>query len=131
MYKRQISFPEAAAIAAQYLTRHSPLADHVLVDEGQDLTPAHWRLIRSLVPEGPNDIFIAEDSHQRIYGHRLVLSRYGIMTRGRSRRLTLNYRTTAQILRWSTHVLEGGFYVDLDGDDDDKLSGYRLSLIHI
>ncbi|MES8510996.1 3'-5' exonuclease [Cutibacterium acnes] len=120
-----ISFPEAAAIAAQYLTRHSPLADHVLVDEGQDLTPAHWRLIRSLVPEGPNDIFIAEDSHQRIYGHRLVLSRYGIMTRGRSRRLTLNYRTTAQILRWSTHVLEGGFYVDLDGDDDDKLSGYR------
>lgn len=70
-----ISFPEAAAIAAQYLTRHSSLADHVLVDEGQDLAPTHWRFIRSLVPEGPNDIFIAEDSHQRIYGHRLVLSR--------------------------------------------------------
>lgn len=120
-----ISFAEAAAIAAQYLTRHSAVADHVLVDEGQDLAPAHWRLIRSLVPEGPNDIFIAEDSHQRIYGHRLVLSQYGIMTRGRSRRLTLNYRTTAQILHWSTRVLEGGNYVDLDGADDDKLSGYR------
>ncbi|WP_411431488.1 UvrD-helicase domain-containing protein, partial [Cutibacterium acnes] len=83
--------PGAAPPPAQPPPRHSPLADHVLVDEGQDLTPAHWRLIRSLVPEGPNDIFIAEDSHQRIYGHRLVLSRYGIMTRGRSRRLTLNY----------------------------------------
>ncbi|MSS46579.1 AAA family ATPase [Cutibacterium sp. WCA-380-WT-3A] len=120
-----ISFAEAAAIAGQCLTRHGGVADHVLVDEGQDLAPAHWRLIRSLVPEGPNDIFIAEDSHQRIYGHRLVLSRYGIMTRGRSRRLTLNYRTTAQILHWSTRVLEGGSYVDLDGADDDTLTEYR------
>lgn len=119
-----ISFAEAAAIAGQYLTSHRDVADHVLVDEGQDLAPAHWRLIRSLVPEGPNDVFIAEDSHQRIYGHRLVLSRYDIMTRGRSRRLTLNYRTTAQILRWSARVLEGGSYVDLDGGDD-ELTQYR------
>lgn len=47
-------------------------------------------LIRALVGEGPNDIFIAEDAHQRIYGQRLVLSRFGIKTQGRSRKLTLN-----------------------------------------
>lgn len=119
-----ISHAEAAAIAAAYLERTGPLADHVLVDEGQDLSANHWRLVRALVADGPDDIFIAEDSHQRIYGARLVLSRYGIGTRGRSRRLTLNYRTTAQILGWATNVLEGGRYVDLD-EAEDSVEGYR------
>lgn len=120
-----IDFTEAAAIAAKHLEAHPPVADHVLVDEGQDLSPAHWKLIRALVAEAPNDIFIAEDSHQRIYGPRLVLSRYGIKTKGRSsQRLTLNYRTTAQILHWATGVLAGGTYVDLD-EDDESTSGYR------
>ncbi|WP_316668288.1 3'-5' exonuclease [uncultured Propionibacterium sp.] len=119
-----ISHAEAAAIAAAHLEQAGPLADHVLVDEGQDLSACHWRLVRALVADGPDDIFIAEDSHQRIYGARLVLSRYGINTRGRSRRLTLNYRTTAQILGWATGVLEGGDYVDLD-EDRDSIEGYR------
>ncbi|MFC2624978.1 MAG: 3'-5' exonuclease [Propionibacterium acidifaciens] len=119
-----ISHAEAAAIAAAYLERTGSLADHVLVDEGQDLSANHWRLVRALVADGPDDIFIAEDSHQRIYGARLVLSRYGIGTRGRSRRLTLNYRTTAQILGWATNVLEGGRYVDLD-EAEDSVEGYR------
>lgn len=119
-----ISYAEAAAIAAVHLERTGPLADHVLVDEGQDLSANHWRFVRALVADGPDDIFIAEDCHQRIYGSRLVLSRYGINTRGRSRRLTLNYRTTAQILGWATNVLEGGRYIDLD-EDEDTTSGYR------
>lgn len=120
-----IDFAEAAAIAAKHLESAAPVADHVLVDEGQDLSPVHWKLIRALVAEAPNDIFIAEDSHQRIYGPRLVLSRYGIRTKGRSsQRLTLNYRTTAQILRWATGVLAGGNYLDLD-EDDESTSGYR------
>ena len=72
--------------------------DHVLVDEGQDLSPAQWQLIRALTGEGPNDVFIAEDSHQRIYGHRITLSHFGLRIIGRSRRLTLNYRTTAENL---------------------------------
>ncbi|RLP06439.1 3'-5' exonuclease [Propionibacterium australiense] len=119
-----ISHAEAAAIAAAYLEQDRPITDHVLVDEGQDLSACHWRLVRALVADGPDDIFIAEDSHQRIYGARLVLSRYGINTRGRSRRLTLNYRTTAQILGWATGVLEGGDYVDLD-EGRDSVEGYR------
>ncbi len=89
------------------------LADHVLVDEGQDLSPVHWQLLRALVAEAPNDLFIAEDSHQRIYGQRLVLSAYGIRIVGRSQRLTLNYRTTAQNLAWAVGVLSGGEFVDL------------------
>lgn len=119
----EVDYAEAAAIAAEYLSQHGPRADHVLVDEGQDLTPSHWQLLRALVAPGPDDIFIAEDSHQRIYGPKLVLSRYGIRIVGRSRRLTLNYRTTAQNLRYAMSVLEGGSYVDIEGEPE--VTGYR------
>lgn len=115
----QIDFAETAAIAAAHLrlTGNQP-AQHVLVDEGQDFTPCHWKLIRALVADGPNDIFIAEDAHQRIYGHRLVLSNYDIHTRGRSQRLRLNYRTTAQNLAWAERVLSGEEYLDSEGNPD-------------
>ncbi len=121
-------FAEKAAIAAEYLNSvvgdEGRLADHVLVDEGQDLGPTRWQLVRALVGERPDDIFIAEDGHQRIYGQKLVLSHYGIATRGRTRKLTLNYRTTAENLRWATAMLEGVEYDDLDGDED-TVNGYR------
>jgi len=99
------------------------MADHVLVDEGQDLSPTHGQLLRALVAPGADDLFIAEDSHQHIYGPRLVLSRYGIRIVGRSQRLTLNYRTTAQNLRYAMAVLEGASYVDRE--DQPEATGYR------
>lgn len=122
-----LDYAEAAAVAAAYLegraATHRALADHVLVDEGQDLSPTHWQLLRALAALGPDDLFIAEDSHQRIYGPRTVLSRYGIKITGRSRRLTLNYRTTAQNLQYAMGVLEGGHYVDLE--EAPETTGYR------
>ena len=105
-------------------TRGEHVADHVLVDEGQDLGPAHWQLLRAVVGEHADDLFIAEDSHQRIYGQRVVLSQLGISIVGRSRRLTLNYRTTAQNLAYAITVLEGGKYVDLE-EEAETSSDYR------
>lgn len=123
---RQFPFAELAETAAAYLESSDPLpADHVLVDEAQDLNPSHWKLLRALVTEGPNDLFIAEDSHQRIYGQRVVLSRFGIAIRGRSRRLSLNYRTTAENLRYALGVLEGGDYLDIDGEHEGVVGPYR------
>jgi superfamily I DNA/RNA helicase len=122
-----LDFAEAAAAAGAFLqgadgeARH--IADHVLVDEGQDLSPAHWQLLRATVASGPNDLFIAEDSHQRIYGPRTVLGRYGIRIVGRSQRLTLNYRTTAQNLRYAMTLLDGADYVDLE--EQPESTGYR------
>lgn len=127
---RQFPFAEVAETAAAYLESSDSLpADHVLVDEAQDLTPSHWKLLRALVAEGPNDLFIAEDSHQRIYGQRVVLSRFGIAIRGRSRRLSLNYRTTAENLRYALGVLEGGDYVDIDGESEGVVGPYRSARI--
>jgi superfamily I DNA/RNA helicase len=124
-----VDFPEAATIAAVHLQRmasesNEHLTDHVLVDEGQDLGPAHWQLLRALADERADDLFIAEDSHQRIYGQRVVLSQFGIRIVGRSQRLTLNYRTTAQNLAYAVGVLEGGAYLDLE-DQEESSSAYR------
>jgi len=121
-----LDFMEASAIAADFLeTKYSgpALATHALVDEGQDLSPTHWQLLRALVPRGVDDLFIAEDSHQRIYGPRVVLSKMGISIVGRSRRLTLNYRTTVQNLRYAMGILAGGVFVDLE--DQQESTGYR------
>ncbi|MEV7989045.1 UvrD-helicase domain-containing protein [Micromonospora sp. NPDC085948] len=118
-----LDFAEAAAVAAAHLTASGGQADHVLVDEGQDLSPTHWQMLRALVTEGEDDLFIAEDSHQRIYGSRAVLGRYGIKIVGRSQRLSLNYRTTAQNLRYAMTVLDGGDYVDLE--EQTEITGYR------
>lgn len=113
MRSGSIDYDEAAAIAAAVLDATAEAgkgrpADHVLVDEGQDLRPAQWQFLRALAAPGPDDMFLAEDSHQRIYSNPVRLGRYGIAITGRSRRLKLNYRTTAQNLAFAVSVLEGG-----------------------
>lgn len=111
-------WPERAAIAAAILEESGAVFDHVLVDEGQDLNPSQWQLLRALVPFRPNDLFIAEDSHQRIYGQQVVLGWYGIGIVGRSRRLTLNYRTTAENLAYAVGVLSGADFFDVEGESE-------------
>lgn len=74
----------------------------------------HWALLRALVNERPNDLFITEDSHQRIYGRPVALSRLGVKIVGRARRLTLGYRTTAQNLNFAVGILAGAEYKDLE-----------------
>ncbi|WP_040160243.1 3'-5' exonuclease [Mobilicoccus massiliensis] len=113
-------FVEKAAIAAAWLDlRGDRPFDHVVVDEAQDLTASHLRLLRALVAPGPNDLFICEDSHQRIYGQKVVLSHCGIDVRGRARRLTLNYRTTQQNLGWAMGILSGAEWSDLEGEQEE------------
>lgn len=116
-------FEEKAAIATEWLGERrgaggEALFDHVVVDEAQDLTPSRLAFLRALVGQGPNDLFICEDSHQRIYGHKVTLSQCGIKVVGRSRRLTLNYRTTEQNLRWAMSILSGGAYSNLEGESE-------------
>jgi superfamily I DNA/RNA helicase len=73
----------------------------VALDEGQDMGEQAFRLIRAIVPAGPDDdknsIFIVGDAHQRIYARRASMSACGINIRGRSRKLRLNYRTSDEI----------------------------------
>ncbi|MCK9925869.1 AAA family ATPase [Frankia sp. Mgl5] len=100
---------------------------HVVIDEAQDLSPVQWRFLRAAVAPGADDIFVAGDAHQRIYHNRVSLRELGIPVVGRSARLTVNYRTTAEILAWSLGMLRGEPIDDMDGGLD-SVAGYRSEI---
>lgn len=123
-----LTHTELASRAASVLAADSSLSDrfgyrYAVIDEAQDLHPAHWRFLRALVPVGTDDLFIVGDAHQRIYGKLAPLSRFGVETRGRARRLTVNYRTSREILKWCLEI------ADTEADDldtsSDTLAGAR------
>ena len=105
-------------------TRTTKPFRHVVVDEAQDLSPMQWRLLRAIVAPGPDDMFVAGDPHQRIYNNYASLRSLGINIAGRSSRLKINYRTTAEILAWSLGMMRGEPVDDLD-DGLDTLAGCR------
>lgn len=128
--RRNVWTHEMICVEATRLLCERPVKPyrHVIVDEAQDLHPVQWRLLRAAVAEGPDDMFIAGDSHQRIYNSRVSFREIGINVTGRSARLTINYRTTAEILGWSLGMLRGEPIDDMDGGLD-TVAGYR-SQVH-
>ncbi len=117
------------ASAAELLAGSAPTHDHVVVDEAQDLHPAQWRVLRGAVAPGSDDLFLTGDPHQRIYDSRVSLGSLGISVAGRTHRLRINYRSTEEILAWSTGILAPVSADDLGGEGSDTLAGYR-SLLH-
>ena len=92
---------------------------HIVVDEGQDLSSNAFRLLRSIAgKEHQNDIFIVGDAHQRIYKNKAVLSKCGINIRGRSSVLRINYRTTEEIRKAAFALLNRISFDDLDNSID-------------
>ena len=85
-----------------------------VVDEIQDLNVATMKLIRALVPPGPNDLFLVGDGLQKLYPGGYVLSQLGIDIVGRGTVLRRNYRNTQQILRAAYAMVQNLRYNDLD-----------------
>ena len=122
---REATHLQLADEATQLLRQaEKPPYRHILVDEAQDLHPSQWRLLRAAVAPGPDDLFIAADPHQRVYDNRVSLASLRISVRGRSRRLSLSYRTTQEILAWAVPLLGTEPVTGLDGEVD-SLLGYR------
>lgn len=102
---------------------------HVIADEIQDFSNVGLRLLRSLVEEKPNDLFLVGDPLQKIYDKRINFSKAGINIRGmRSRRLKINYRTTEEIKRTAISTIKNISFDDFDGEEENK-KGY-VSLFH-
>lgn len=117
------------AEAADLLAAEGPRYRHVVVDEAQDLHPAQWRLLRAAAPGRPDDLFIAGDPHQRIYDSKVSLKAVGIKVAGRSAKMRKNYRSTHEILSWSTALLIGRPFEQLADDTrNETLLGYRSAL---
>ncbi|MFF1357390.1 UvrD-helicase domain-containing protein [Streptomyces sp. NPDC058297] len=117
------------AEAADLLEVDGPRYRHIVVDEAQDLHSAQWRLLRAAAPPRPDDLFIAGDPHQRIYDSKVSLRSLGIRVVGRSTKMRKNYRSTHEILSWSTALLVGRPFEELaDEGRNETLLGYRSAL---
>lgn len=114
----------------KYLLKHEvELFDYCLVDELQDFSNVELRVIRSLVPEKQNDLFLVGDPMQKVYDKKINFSRVNINIRGkRSRRLRINYRTTEEIKKLAVSVIRDFHYDNFDGEQE-STAGY-VSLYH-
>lgn len=123
---------DAAFFAVQEIKKNysNGIYRAVIADEIQDFKPDMLKLLRAIATnvreldqpmEG--DLFLAGDSHQRIYGRPVSFSSCGIEVRGRSRKLRLNYRTTDEIRKVADAIYEGITVDNMDGDSE-KTTGY-------
>lgn len=71
-YKKQYGYVDFTDMLALYPERVKKAAGHTLlaVDEAQDLTPLHWRVIEHYMSLNPKtDVLVAGDDDQTVYGH--------------------------------------------------------------
>lgn len=71
-YKKQYGYVDFTDMLALYPQRVRKAAGHTLlaVDEAQDLTPLHWKVITHYMQLNPNtDVLVAGDDDQTVYGH--------------------------------------------------------------
>ncbi|MBN1600875.1 MAG: UvrD-helicase domain-containing protein [Chitinispirillaceae bacterium] len=102
---------------------------YCIIDELQDFSNVELRLIRCLVPEKNNDLFLVGDPLQSIYSKCINFSQAGINIRGkRSHRLRINYRTTEEIKKLAVSVIADCKYDNYNGEEEQK-AGY-ISLYH-
>lgn len=93
--------------------RRSPF-DHIVIDESQDITASQLGFLASLAASKPEALFFAGDLGQRIFQTPFSWKAVGVDIRGRSRTLTVNYRTSHQIRQHADHLL-GPEVADVDG----------------
>ena len=87
-----VTAEDAVHFAREVLQRGEEFREYraLVVDEGQEFSGESYMLLRALVPEQANDIFIVGDAHQRIYQHKASLGQCGIRIVGRGRKLRIN-----------------------------------------
>lgn len=102
---------------------------YVICDEIQDFSNPELSLLRSLIEEKTNDMFLVGDPFQNIYKKSLNFTKSGIIIKGRrSRKLKINYRTTEEIKQLAVKIVSNLQVDDFDGNEE-TLKGY-LSLLH-
>jgi hypothetical protein len=90
-----------------------------VIDEAQDLSLAQLRFLAALGAKEPNGLFFAGDLGQRIFQQPFSWLAAGVDIRGRSRTLTVNYRTSHQIRTQADRLLAAKVS-DADGNTEDR-----------
>lgn len=116
-------------LASYFNQRNDKPYAHIICDEIQDFSNPELNLLRALVDEKENDLFLVGDPYQNIYNKQPNFSKSGINVKGRrSRKLKINYRTTEEIKKAATKIVSDITVDDFDGEEE-NLKGY-LSLMH-
>ena len=89
----------------QHLDKIEPVFRSILVDEVQDFGTLELELIRKMVGEGENDLFLAGDTVQRVHTKQHDFKKAGINIVGRSLAIKQNYRNSREILEAAHSVL--------------------------
>jgi hypothetical protein len=102
---------------SHHIDRIEPEFSHIIIDEAQDLGTTELRIIRKLVPEGPNDLFLCGDVAQTILPKHRSLTDAGIHSPTRAR-IVQNYRNSREILAAAYDLLRHNLHEDmLDSED--------------
>ncbi|OIJ20901.1 nuclease [Anaerobacillus alkalidiazotrophicus] len=79
-----------------------PKYDAILIDEGQDFQPEWLKLVGHLLNPNTQSLLLVEDRAQIIYPRkRSYVQDTGLSFQGRSKILNINYRNTAQIVKFA------------------------------
>jgi len=78
--------------------------DHILIDEAQDFGTTELSIVRKLVAEGPNDIFLCGDIAQTVFPKHRSLITAGLKHIARDR-IRQNYRNSREILAAAHAIL--------------------------
>ena len=90
----------------RFLPQIRPRYRCILVDEVQDFGNVELEIVRALVAPGENDLFLSGDAAQAVSTKYQSLRAAGIeVSSSRSRRLTQNYRNSADVLGAAYEVL--------------------------
>ncbi len=118
--RRLITYPELfTSLAAAIANTKKVVFDFAVVDEAQDISPAHLRFFAALGAGRSNALFFAGDLGQRIFQQPFSWKALGVDIRGRSRTLRVNYRTSHQIRTQADRLL-GPTVTDVDGNSEDR-----------
>lgn len=84
-----------------------PKYDAIMIDEGQDFEGDWFKLVSNLLNPATQSLLLVEDRAQTIYKRaRSYIQDTGMSFRGRSKVLNINYRNTAQIVKFAWDFYE-------------------------
>lgn len=107
------------ALASRFKDSKRAPFDFVVIDESQDITPSQLAFVATIAGAKPDGLFFAGDLGQRIFQLPFSWKAMGVDIRGRSRTLTVNYRTTHQIRQRADRLL-GPEVADVDGNSESR-----------
>lgn len=111
-------------LANLILENHEAVFEHIIIDETQDLGPHMLKFVRSLVTKKPNDIMLCGDTGQSLYKRFHSFKRHGLEVVGKSKKLSINYRTSYEIKETADKV--NSYLIDIDTGEQENRSSISI-----